>query len=134
MSADIVGVLVVPAEGDPGGLLRVGVLGARPPVARRFVHRDLGVWESSVVEVTTLADPSRWPSQELALVLWWDDALVPEGWDRARRVPILPFGGWERDPTYPLEAEMLARRLVAGGLASRVVRLARVDGRLVEVP
>ena len=148
VSPDIVAVLVVPAEDDPGGLLRYGALGARPPVAHRFRHRDVGVWEHSVVDGLVLARPELWRSQELALPLWWDGALVPEGWDRLRRVSLgVSARDWTRagiSLTERLGGEAsprphwavmvrLAEGLVPIGIASRIVRLARVDGRLVEV-
>ena len=153
-------VLVVPAEGDPGGLLRYGALGARPPVAHRFRHRDVGVWEHSVVDGLVLARPELLRSQELALALWWDGALVPEGWDRLLRV-VPDMDGSPRDPTRHGGAAYVLRMLEAYNVlgdcrcsapytdgagnhvpgcaatrpraASRIVRLARVDGRLVEV-
>lgn len=78
-----------------------------------------------------------------ALPVWWDGALVPEGWDRARRV------AWDRSgfPEGPeLAATLdsaevmcpgweavlrLARALEAAGLC-RLVLLDLVDGRHVE--
>lgn len=128
--ADIVAVLVVPAEGDPGGLLAEGPCYAWPPRVGRANE-----WT-----------PMTWDEQgaydEEALPLGWDGELVPEGWDRARRVarevPDDYLGGeaWfaAQDAHPDFDAvKSLAAALMAAGLASRVVRLARVDGRLVEV-
>lgn len=70
----------------------------------------------------------------------WDGELVPEGWDRARRV--LWYGTPDRADRWDLWREFevdpahliaFGEALVRLGLASRVVRLARVDGRLVEL-
>jgi len=131
----IVAVLVVPAAEDPGGLLAAGLCGGRPPwcwlggrdqpecglwypaqPAPAWWHADDGVW-----------DPDMHPG---ALPLWWDGTLVPEGWDRARRVhatgphPVrhvgLVAGRWSPNIS---EAFAVAADLVRQGLASRVVRL-----------
>ena len=129
--SDIVAVLVVPAEGDPGGLLADGVAGSSPPY----------------VGLGPAYEPGRPGGEpEWALPLWWDGALVPEGYDRARRVvagtlsaPGLVGGdsavrAWLRDLGESLaDAERLAAEVAECGYGS-VVRLARVDGRLVEVP
>jgi hypothetical protein len=134
----VVAVLVIPAGGDPGGLLAAGRCGGTPAC----------VYECC---------PPRGPAEPLtwtvgwwnvagthsvnALPLWWDGALVPEGWDRARRVfyahgPAHDVESIKRGPgtNPPLSfVEEVAPWFVECGLASRVVRLARVDGRLVEV-
>ena len=137
MSPEIVAVLVVPTEGDPGGLLAAGRCGAAPPEA--YNVQDVRRSASARWELDRPLGTSLWA---YALPLWWDGALVPEGWDRARRV----YGrcGW--DPRgYDPDCQMgiadpalggalsIAEGLVACERASRVVRLARVDGRLVEV-
>lgn len=102
-----------------------------------------------------------WPA---ALPLWWDGALVPEGWDRARRSirplvehldayiqwrPTVPAGdtlgraiarhdryglGRLLDRPDPMLGSVQIAAMVAAcaGLASRVVLLDLVDGRLVE--
>lgn len=128
------GVIVVPASGDPGGLLAVGRCGALPPTVYQSFH------------------PPTWkighPGPLLgALPLWWDGALVPEGWDRARRVlaswlesshntiPALAavcraMGMNTPDRTLTL---ILAVGLWRAGPADRIVILGRSeDGRLVE--
>lgn len=123
--ADVRGMLVVPAKGDPGGLLAEGVCNALPPLAV-----DMGGWWSAVGDV---ADRD-WDDAEYALPLWWDGALVPEGWDRLRRV-LARLG---RASTY-LGIESLsdvadvvraAEYAVAAGVGSRVV-LVDADGREV---
>ncbi len=74
-----------------------------------------------------------------ALPLWWDGALVPEGWDRLRRVWLAstghtPLAIGHRSIVTRDQAEMMALDVVRLGLATRVVRLARdADDRLVEV-
>jgi hypothetical protein len=134
--SDIVAVLVVPAEGDPGGLLAAGACGSIPPLVRRW-DTARGPWwgrhycpEGSVV------------TDDYGLPLWWDGSLVPEGWDRARRAYVAGAGAVLShpavrqvellDPT-PDQAVVLADGLLYRSFASRVVRLTRVDGRLVEL-
>lgn len=63
-------VLLVPAEGDPHGLLREGPCGARPPV----VCDHHGVWGASFNHGCLMRK---------ALVLTWDGKPVAEGLDRA---------------------------------------------------
>lgn len=85
MPSDIRAVLLIPAEGDPLGLLREGVCGARPPVVVRRGHAD--VISGSLTGATLLAwhaedwahDPTRWPECLRALVLAWDGSNVPSG-------------------------------------------------------
>lgn len=77
----VVCVLLVPAAGDPLGLLAEGPCGARPPRAaldwRDHGHRR---WRDA-------SDPRYdWPpGTPLALVLAWDGEVVPEGVDRLYR-------------------------------------------------
>lgn len=128
---DPVAVLVVPAEGDPGGLLAPGRCGAYAPSVFRC---SCGRWDHAGCASFATGTPTR------ALPLWWDDALVPEGWDRARRV--IEAQGWSARSTMPqwtwqmtpglAGVLVLAEDMVARGLASRAVLLGRVDGRLVE--
>lgn len=124
-------ILAVPVAGDPGGLLRVGpslqLLG--PDIAvTRCAHPPRIIWHGSRSD---------------ALPLWWAGALVPEGWDRARRVAFDAAGftggpglaatldsvevmhpGWEA-------VLRLARAMESAGLC-RVVVLDLVDGVPVE--
>lgn len=156
----VIAVLVIPSEGDPGGLLTEG----RKPGAgwRQYEETDplgwfpdppwpnIAAYWSSTPPAVGLGAPSD-HVHTWALPLWWDGALVPEGWDRARRVvagsmshharevfaPILhAFAPSEIDGDHREGWELclwLAVELVRAGLAGRVVRLARVVGRLVEV-
>lgn len=87
--SEVKAVLLVPAEGDPHGLLKEGPCGARPPKAWRCDERyhrleaDHGRWFSMSESEAHL------PALESggdALVLFWDGKLVPEGMDRAARV------------------------------------------------
>lgn len=132
MTPDVVAVLVVPAPGDPGGLLAPGACGARPPLVRRW-DTARGPWwgrhycpEGSVV------------TDDYGLPLWWDGCLVPEGWDRLRRRLRAAWPGREMwpahmpdDPTRDMVAGYAIR--IPDQLVSRVVLLTRVDGRLVEL-
>lgn len=87
MPADLIrAVLLIPAEGDPHGLLADGLCGARPPTAWR---RPSGVWlPHDALTRTTLgrgwavevATAEEWPQ---ALVLARDGAPVREGVARA---------------------------------------------------
>lgn len=140
-----VAVLVVPAAGDRGGLLTPGPCGAMLPWAQQV--RVSGPSYTGLV----WAAGSRWPPEDPrhvgVLPLWWDDALVPEGWDRARRVlanrmrSFLP-SDWSGGAGALLDASpgtesildtaLMGRLLFELGLASGVVLLDRVDGRLVE--
>jgi hypothetical protein len=127
--ADVVAVLVVPADGDPGGLrgsTRLALPRCPSPVEETH---------AGAPPMVVLSEPPDYPE---ALPLWWDGALVPEGWDRARRAwshapGHTPLGVGHRFEVSLDQAEMVGLDLVQLGLASRVVRLARVDGRLVEV-
>ena len=75
--------LLVPAEGDPHGLLAKGPCGARPPTMERHTHKDGGSCWRGVDQCTRarllVATPVR------ALVLAHEGEPVPEGCDRAAR-------------------------------------------------
>jgi hypothetical protein len=129
VAGEIVAVLVVPAEKDPAGLLAEGRCGWPPAVAWTDHQPDGWHWRVGNTR------------KGHALPLWWDGALVPEGWDRARRawfnsvaVSHDAEAVYEMfDPTLELMLP-LADSLVGTGLASRVARLTRdAEGRLVEV-
>lgn len=118
-------VLLVPTEAG-AALLAVGDLGAKPPVV--WFHPAEGGkvrWsEWSVGRNCTRA----------ALPLWWDGALVPEGWDRAERVWAAARARRCRTSDLDMcasQALLLAEGLEADGLC-RVVLLDLADGRLVE--
>lgn len=80
-------VLLIPAPGDPGGLLREGPCGARPPTVIRSIspcldHRH----PSRCQEWRTFAmDCDTQLSSERVLVLAWGGESVDEGCDRACR-------------------------------------------------
>jgi hypothetical protein len=130
MTPNIVAVLVVPADGDPGGVLAPGRCGIIPAMAEMRhtydPHGAPGPEEWTIV--STLWTVRR------ALPLWWDGALVPEGWDRLIRT--IGTDDAEDATRHPSLVGVLdwAEFARSRGLASRIVRLARVDGRLVEVP
>lgn len=101
-------VLLVPAEGDPHGLLREGPCGARPPMvwtlrcercgdiwvprggpsskAAFQAHRHH--WERTGLNARTAC---RWQGPT-ALVLAWGGQPVPEGMDRLARCPAMKVG------------------------------------------
>lgn len=125
-----VAVLVVPAKGDPGGLLAYGrrmPVGAQGPTT--LTAHVSATFAARPPSVTAWGPESAlWPS---ALPLWWDNALVPEGWDRLNRA--IDKGAWTTHPSVTAVLRM-AEEAVSDGLASRVVVLARdASGRLVEV-
>jgi hypothetical protein len=132
--SDIVAVLVVPAPNDPGGLLAKGACGGVPAMVGWYPP-DAN-W--SRIEWMLAEDHAN----RRALPLWWNGALCPEGWDRARRAYAVGVGAVlshpailyaeSFDPTIG-EVETMADGLCFQGLASRVVRLTRVGGRLVEL-
>ena len=86
--SEIHAVLLVPAEGDPHGLLADGPCGARPPVVYR--SRGCGVGHSDSWqphdEFVRRGECYMCDYPDEALVLFWDGKLVPEGLDRAARV------------------------------------------------
>ena len=77
---EIKGILLVPEEGDPRGLLKLGPCDARPPMAfvwdSRYLRlpEDDGRWQACC--------PS-WPKPGDALVLAWDGDVIQEGLDKA---------------------------------------------------
>ncbi len=127
-------VLVVPAAGDPGGLLANGVLGATPPFVWRHVHKDGSTcWDPRCQRAWLATD------RQHALPLWWDGALVPEGWARFvySEDALSPYGLPRARRTFRMWPDLdtvLASAFAAerAGLASRVVLLDLIDGRLVE--
>lgn len=141
MAGDPWGVVVVPVEGDPGGLLAPGQCGAMPPCVRYYPLRASdGV---GLLGPGWVSERRHIASYGSALPLWWDGALVPEGWDRVRRAlfayeyrvepePLPRNGWWRLDPTLDFIL-VAANDLLATGRAARVVLLDRTsDGSVVE--
>lgn len=143
VSTDIVAVLVIPVADDPGRLLAPGapVYCVRDELSGWTVESTIGTTE---VHAPTEGDGHLHGIEDApwALALWWDRALAPEGWDRARRV--YADNGWDPagyDPECQADVagpfltgvESIADGLVRAGLASRVVRLVLANGRLAEV-
>lgn len=128
------GIVLVPAEGDPGRLTQPGALGCMPPVARRWPARDPGTWEHTPPSAEVVLNRAAWRSQEVGLAVWWDGALVPEGWDRLLR--CIDTDDSDHAPRHPPVGEVVDMANYAlrykVNLASRVVLLDLVDGRLVE--
>ena len=99
-------ILLVPTEGDPHGLLKWGLCGARPPVAWHGVcphHGPVGAWREDCLHgicCTTWGGPTRCPRHVLkkqALVLAWEGQSIPEGLDRAmRRLEAVTEGAEDR--------------------------------------
>lgn len=126
-----------------GALTATGTFGARPPLCYRAGSDE----ENSGWVPCRLS--CRYVGVTLGLLLWWDSALVPEGWDHARRVwsesataaatlAEVDPGGWvladrAADDSWPEAAcvLILARALERAGLC-RVVLLDLVDYALVE--
>jgi hypothetical protein len=116
--ADPHAILLVPTEAG-AALLADGACRSRPPGVTHDTRN--GEW------VDYLSRPD-------ALPLWWGGALVPEGWDRARRV-LLPLAeAWSvlALPAPPLDMLLYAALWGAKHDICRVVLLDLVDGRLVE--
>lgn len=121
--------IVVPLAGVGHRLIAPGRCGARAPVANRWNLPNCATpWESGYGD----------GSGQAALVVWWKGELVPEGWDRLRRLWVELPGhtplqtGHQLDVTLD-QAEIVARDIERFGLV-RVARLSRTEtGRLVEV-
>ena len=125
--ADPWAIVLVPAEGDPGGLLAARRLRLPGPqaavsVTRAAVPPQVSGWDPS---------SSLWPS---GLPLWWDGALVPAGWDRARRAAYALHPAWMLPTTMEPDQNQLlmVARFLMKTSGARVVLLDLVDGRLVE--
>jgi len=134
---EIVAVLVAAGPGSP--LLAEGTCGARPPLVHRS-SRETSRLSDSEWERLALGQWSPRGMQsgdtESALVLWWDGALVPEGWDRLQRAvrrEAQPLSGHAWHPRIQrVLSEAETARCIR--IVDRVVRLARdAEGRLVEV-
>jgi len=85
--------LIVPAEGDPAGLLAEGPCGSRPPMS---VPNDVsGLWE--------VAFPTQAPEPGDALALIWDGKPLQAGCDHLARAANRPdkiITSWPR-PSRP---------------------------------
>ncbi len=122
--ADPHAILLVPTE-DGASLLALGRLGQRPPCLVSYPKRGPDTqppWSPYAIPTMDMGY-----GRVLALPLWWDGELVPEGWDRARRACA------EIHDFRPLCSDVLvlARFLASAGLC-RVVLLDLVGGALVE--
>ncbi len=84
-------ILLVPAAGDPHGLLREGPCGATVPMAHLRRHK-LGdrCWDGLCGRAHTMA------VEQVGLVLAWDGAVVREGRDRLA-VTLGPLGDPDGD-------------------------------------
>ncbi len=80
--SEIERILIVPAKGDPHGLLAEGDCGGRPPMA--WYCDDSQAWEQWHRGMDH-AEPCAWAAMveraRCALVLAWDGKPVPEGLD-----------------------------------------------------
>lgn len=119
-------ILLVPADGDPHGLLADGACGARPPALTGYACNDAthGRWwpENAEREAPVCPECSarkRW-CDVTALVLAYRGKPVAEGCDRANRALIAAtdgdFGGTldYYDDGYPLRRIDLFVRLLGG--------------------
>lgn len=121
--SDPIAVLVEPAERDPAGLLDPAPLGLGGCPA--CVTEGPGGWVHGMRSSPT-GEP-RW-----ALPLWWEGSLVPEGWDRLRRVMRAHALDQDPDAGQVRWAAAVAVKHAPGNACARVVLLDRIDGRLVE--
>ena len=131
--ADPYAILLVPTEAGAvllarRWLARWGVDGTLPGEAW---YDALG-WSAPWDPYDTDGPLALWPKTR-GLALWWDGALVPEGWWRAWCAWTAGVSRPAPCPMRPDCAEVLelAKELEAGGLC-RVVLLDLVDGALVE--
>ena len=102
MTSDIRGILLVPAEGDPYGLLQEGPCGARPPMAGKHdghwyeyesdgalglvVEEPDGHWVGTYAVAGSRSRGSSGGEPDArALVLAWNGKPVAEGLDRTYR-------------------------------------------------
>lgn len=87
--------LIIPAPGDPHGLLRKGPCGARPPTAKEVEFNDAaGIvrreWRPHGKAELVHHCPPIYAERDYddalrhALALVWDGWVVPEGCDRAK--------------------------------------------------
>ena len=130
-------VLLIPAAGDPHGLLREGPCGARPPMVYEGWEGDpLRSWWTTA-SATANASARFYPSRahRRALVLAWDGEPVAEGLGRLRRAGK----GWPwAEPHWHVKrtlggvhgAVSRLRSLVAANDAGTIVLL-DADGREV---
>lgn len=120
--------LVVVAEDDPGRLLAEGPIRSIPPRMYATPGTD-PVWSPGV--------PEPGLGRERALALWWDGSVVLDGWFRGIVPSSWPFDVEGRAAAFIApdldEVIQLAEDLVERDYGARVVRLAQVGGRLVEV-
>ncbi len=77
----VAAVLLVPAEGDPHGLLREGPCEARPPRAEGFLRckRHGGGWVRANLDTDRGVAKCERCRYAPALVLAWEDEVVVEG-------------------------------------------------------
>lgn len=129
-------VLLVPAEGDPLGLLAEGPCGARPPVAHRYGLPRLMLAPDARVRWLGAHERIRGVPAERALVLAWDGKPVVEGIDRLARLTPSTLAaeewpdGYARAPAWlthsgslPHIVKFLPRLLEANGIGATLVLL-----------
>jgi hypothetical protein len=81
-------ILLIPAEGDPKGLLAGGPCGARPPLAGRHAGHWYEYEEDGALALAVQGDDGHWAEpacDAVALVLAWNGEPVAAGVDRAWR-------------------------------------------------
>ena len=107
---EVAGVLLIPDDGDPHGLLNEGVCGARPPLVRRrrcteckavrwgAARRPRAWWRTTRRRGCICGMSLLWSVQiaaPTALALAWDGDPVPAGLDRTHRAAgLAPWLGW----------------------------------------
>lgn len=128
-------VLLIPAPGNPGGLLREGPCGARPPAAHRggrcVSHEECLIRHAG--DSTQPAAGCNLSDFRRALVLAWDGEPVDEGCDRAVRAVRLVARGALIPlfrTTYSIEDALdRARDCEAAGLGAVVIVEGASDAR-----
>ncbi len=117
MSA-VVAVLLIPAEGDPLGLLREGPCGAMPPAAAAYswnVPGEADHWDEANHWDRTDYGRSCFLGgmigRPCALVLAWDGKSVPEGLFRAWKQTDDEGLDDLADVLYDLDLKAVARRI-----------------------
>jgi len=108
-------VLLVPEDGDPHGLLKEGVCGARAPImARAEAFVDIDIWVDTGWCRDWTVEEWHQRKQQRALVLAWDGEPVVEGIDRMNRCrKRTPVGHIPKHLPVSLPAELFGAWLPA---------------------
>lgn len=95
---NIAGIIIVPQTAQARTTLMARWRNAPSPPASAVWNEADGGWDPDWSPLCDTWDPvTNTGGVPCALPIWWDGTLVPEGWDRLRRV--LRLSGWPDDPT-----------------------------------